>query len=198
MTIRLKYFHNSVNNVVIFSPWSLLNVPNFLEHLWNEIKWRTFLLQNWWHIFFEINLMKKKNSTLIQIVHFFVSKEKCCQIWTCPALFGFWFVLTFVMELKDGNYESHWYILVMPSVKNDIRFKYAPWKNVWLCFVCIVWAIKLRNFDFISHWNTLIFFDKRIDFRFEYVQWKTVWFCFLSIVWAHFSFKTYKFWFWKS
>ena len=121
-----------------------------------------FLLQNWCHIFFEINLMKKKDSKLIQIVHFFLSKEKYCQIWTCPVLFWFWFVLTFVMELKDANYESHWNILVMPSVKNDIRFKYAPWKNVWLCFGCIVWAIKLRNFDFKSHWNTLMFFDKRI------------------------------------
>ena len=42
MIIRLKYFHDSLNIVVILPSsrdfFSLQNVPNFLKHLCNEIK----------------------------------------------------------------------------------------------------------------------------------------------------------------
>ena len=45
--------------------------------------------------------------------------------------------------------------------KYDVRFEYAPWKNVWFCFISIVlvhFNHKTENFDFKNHWNTLIFF----------------------------------------
>ena len=72
-------------------------------------------------------------------------------------------------------------------MKNDVRFEYVPWKNVWYCFISMVWVmawelnmfhgkisdfvsflsfrftlvIKLTNFDFEGHWNILILFDKK-------------------------------------
>ena len=56
------------------------------------------------------------------------------------------------------------YFSILRPKKNDVRFEYSPWKNVWFCFISIVWftlVIKLRNFDFKNHWNTLIFLIKK-------------------------------------
>ena len=82
------------------------------------------------------------------------------------------------------------------------------WCQIWIFFIKkyeyfplfgFPLVIKLRNFDYESHWNTVMFFYvKRNGVRFEYIPLKKVWFCFISIVWVHFSYKTEKFWFWKS
>ena len=76
---------------------------------------------------------------------------------------------------------------ILRPMKNDVRFEYVPWKNVWFCFISMVWVmawelnmfhgkisdfvsflsfrftlvIKLTNFDFEGHWNILILFDKK-------------------------------------
>ena len=94
------------------------------------------------------------------------------------------------------------YFSILRPLKNDIRYEYASWKNVWLCFISIVWfhfSHKIEKFRFESNWNILMFFHKkRYDVRFKYVPWKNVWFCFIYIAWVHFSHKTEKFQFWKS
>ena len=49
-------------------------------------------------------------------------------------------------------------------MENDVRFVYVSWKNVWFCFISIVWVHFIhKNFDFKSHWNTLIFLIKKMS-----------------------------------
>ena len=109
----------------------------------------------------------------------------------------YFFVLTFVIKLKSANYKSHWNILVIYNqwkIMSDL-------KNVWICFISIVWfqfSHKTQKFRF---WRSLKYFNifdkKRYGVRFEYVPWKNVGECFISIAWVHFSYKTEKCWFWR-
>ena len=94
------------------------------------------------------------------------------------------------------------YFSILRSMKNNVRFEYVPWKNVWFYVVSIVWvhfSHKAEKFWFWKSLRYFMFFDKKgYAVRFEYVPWKNVWFCFISIVWVHFSIKLREFWFWKS
>ena len=41
-----------------------------------------------------------------------------------------------VINLRKFNFESHWNTLnFFLSKKHDARFEYAPWNNVWFCFI---------------------------------------------------------------
>ena len=45
--------------------------------------------------------------------------------------FTYFFVLIFPMNLKDANYKSHLnYFSILRPIKDDVRFKYVPWKDV--------------------------------------------------------------------
>ena len=49
--------------------------------------------------------------------------------------------------------------------KYNVRFEYLPGKNVWFCFISIVWfhfSHKTDKFYFKAHQNTLIFSDKKM------------------------------------
>ena len=88
-------------------------------------------------------------------------------------------------------------------MKNDVRFEYVQWKNVWLCFISIVLVRFNHKTKEFWLWKPMkyfnLFFNKKIYYiRFKYIPWKNVWFCIISIVLIHFSHKIEKFRFLKS
>ena len=114
-------------------------------------------------------------------------------------LFGF----TLVIKLRNFDFESHWNTLIFFDKKRyGVRFEYVPWKNVWFCFISIVWVHFSHKTEKFRFWKSLkyfnIFDERRYGVRFEYVPWKNVWFYFISIVWSYFSHKTEKFQFERS
>ena len=129
-------------------------------------------------------------------MHYFVNKKKCCQIFTYSVLFYFTLFICahFCNEIERCQlWMSLKYFSILGAMKNNVIFEYVPWKNVWFCFISIVWVYfnHKTNLDFESHWNTLIlFWLKRYHVRFENVPWKNAWFCCISIVWVHFNHKT--------
>ena len=51
----------------------------------------------------------------------------------------------------------------LQPMKNNVRFKYVPWKNVWFFSISIVWAhfsYKADKFRFWKSLKYLMFFDK--------------------------------------
>ena len=109
----------------------------------------------------------------IQIVCYFVNKEKYWQICT--------FHFNCLCSLLQWNWKE-------PMIK--------------FYFISIVWVHFSHKTEKFRFWKSLkyinIFGWKRYVVRFEYVPWKNVWFCFISIAWVHFSHKTEEFWFWLS
>ena len=104
-------------------------------------------------------------------------------------------VLTFAMKLEDDQlWKSLKYFSILGPMKNDIRFEYFTWKNVWFCFISIAWvhfSHKTEKFRFWKSLKYFIFFIKKKtpknDVRFEYVLSNSVWFGGLSfVVWLEF------------
>ena len=62
------------------------------------------------------------------------------------------FRFTLVIKLRNFNFESHWNILMFFNKETyDVRFADVPWKNVWFCFISIVWfyfSHKTEKFRF--------------------------------------------------
>ena len=48
------------------------------------------------------------------------------------------FALTFVIKLKDLEFKIHSNTSLFLTEKNDGRFEYVPWKNIWLWFSYLV------------------------------------------------------------
>ena len=123
----------------------------------------------------------------------FVSKEKYCPIFTCPAWF-FYFTCLYL--------PLHWNWKI-PIIKGW-QILMCPMGSVWFCFIYIVCVQFSHKTEKFPSWKSLIkstlnFFDNKIyDNRSECVHWKSGWFCFISILSVHFSNKTEKFSFWKS
>ena len=52
-------------------------------------------------------------------------------------LFGF----TLVIKLRNLDFESHWNTLMLfDKQRYSVRFEYVPWKNLYFCFISIVWV----------------------------------------------------------
>ena len=92
------------------------------------------------------------------------------------------------------------HFIVLRPMRNDARYEYVPWKNIWFCFISIVrihFGHRSEKFWIWKSLKYLIFLDKKLhNVRFEYVPWSNAWFCFISIDWAHFCYKREKFQFW--
>ena len=115
MIILLKYFHDSLNVVLI-----LANVKCFQFPL-------TFFLGNCYHSLFRTlprNKFLRKSTAIFAHV-------------PCDFISLYLFVLTFAMKLKSTNYKRHQYFSIFrPMQNNDVRFEYVPWKNV-IHFHCL-------------------------------------------------------------
>ena len=57
MIIKFKSFHDSLNDSINVS---MLNVPNYLQHLQNEVKQMSFFLRNCYHSFLREILSRNK------------------------------------------------------------------------------------------------------------------------------------------
>ena len=118
---------------------------------WNPVK-DIFLLELL-SFNFEINLISKWTSKVIQIVHCFVNKEKYCQICACFVSFSFT-LLVYVHhgnEMERCHCKSHWNILVFCTIKKWCQIWICPWKNVWFCFIsiaCVHFSYKIDKFWF--------------------------------------------------
>ena len=62
------------------------------------------------------------------------------------------FAFTLVIKLRNFYFESHWNILTYFDKEiYGVIFEYVPWKNVWFCFISIVWfhlSYKTEKFSF--------------------------------------------------
>ena len=70
-----------------------------------------------------------------------------------------------VTKLRHFDVESHWNTLIFLDKKvYAVRFEYAPWKNVWFCFIFIVWihfSYKTEKSSFLKslkYFNFFFFF----------------------------------------
>ena len=83
------------------------------------------------------------NFTLIFVCSYFCNEIEKCQLWK---------------SLKYFN--------ILWSIKHDVRFEYVPWKNVWFCFISIVWVHFNHKTDKFWFWKSLkyfiIFWHKKI------------------------------------
>ena len=51
------------------------------------------------------------------------------------------------------------YFSILLSMKNGVKFEYVPWKNVWFCFISIIWvdfSHKTKKFLF---WKSFKYFN---------------------------------------
>ena len=86
------------------------------------------------------------------------------------------------------------YFTLLRPTTNNVRLEYILWKNVWFCFISIVWVHFSHKTEKFRFWKSLKYFTnflwKRYGVRFEHVPWKNNWFCFIFTVWVHFNHKT--------
>ena len=71
-------------------------------------------------------------------------------------------LLRFTLVLKQRNldFESHWNTLIFFSeIFYSVRFEYAPWKNVWFCFISIGWVYCSRKTGKFWFESSLKYFD---------------------------------------
>ena len=72
------------------------------------------------------------------------------------------------------------YFSILRLMKNNVRFGYVPWKNVWFYFFSIVWVHSSHKTEKFWFWKLLkcfnIFFRKNNGVRFDYVVSSSVWF----------------------
>ena len=69
-------------------------------------------------------------------------------------LFGF----ILVMKLRNVDFESHWNTSIFFDKKIYVtRFEYVPWKNVWFCFISIVWVHFSHKTEKFWFWKSLKF-----------------------------------------
>ena len=99
-----------------------------------------------WNILVFCNQWKMKNSNMSH-----GKMSDFLNVWISFSLFGF----TLGIKLKNFDFESHWTTLVFFYKKiYGVRYAYVLWKNVWVCFISILWIYfshKLRNFAFKGH-----------------------------------------------
>ena len=116
-------------------------------HVCNDIE-RCHLQKSlkWFSILWPMKMMPELN----------MSHEKMSNFVSIP-LFGF----TVVIKLGSFDFECHWNTSIL-------RIEYVAWKNVWFCFISIVW-VQFRN-----------------HFRLGYVLLNSFWFDWRFFVWVEF------------
>ena len=132
MIIRLKYFYYSLNIVVILAPG-----PKFssARYTWCFSS-GTVIIHFWDNLYQEINLKIHSNTILLFIL--IVYAQFCNE--------------TERYQLK--------YFSILPPIENDARFSYISWKNVWFCFISIVWvhfSHKTGKFRFCKSFKHFFF-----------------------------------------
>ena len=91
-------------------------------------------------------------------MYYFVNEKNAVRFASDPWDFIslYLILLTFAMRLKSANGKSHWNVLIFCD---HVRFEYVHYKNVWFCFVSIVWfhfSHKIENFQL---WKSLKYFN---------------------------------------
>ena len=124
-------------------------------HICNDIE-RCHLQKplKWFSILWPMKMMPDLN----------MSHAKMSNFVSIPLL-GF----TVVIKLGSFDFECHWNTLIFfDKERYDVKIEYVAWKNVWFCFISIVW-VHFRN-----------------DFRLDYVLLNSVWFDWSFFVWVEF------------
>ena len=141
---------------------------------------------------FQINLIKKWISKVIQTVYYFVNKEKYCQI--CFCLVWFYFTLLvcahFCGEIERCQLgKTFRYFNILRPMKNDIRFECFPWKNVWFWFISNDWIHFSHKTEKFRFWKSLKYFNIS-DFSNISQIWicpaNSLWFGLSLVVWVQF------------
>ena len=70
-------------------------------------------------------------------------------------MFGF----TLVIKLRNFDFGSHWSTLIFFDKKRyGVRVEYVSWKNVWFCFISIVWVHCSHKTEKFRFWKSLKYF----------------------------------------
>ena len=110
-----------------------LKSANYKSH------WNILVFYNQWKITSDLNMSHRKMSDFVSI-----------------PLFGF----TLVIKLRNFDFESHWNTLIFFDKKRyGVRFEYVPWKNVWFCFISIVWVHFSHKTEKFQFWKSLKYFN---------------------------------------
>ena len=92
-------------------------------------------------------------------VRFELSHGKMSDFVSIPLL-GF----ILVIKLRNFNFKSHGNILIIfDKERYGVRFEYVTWRNVWFCFIFIIWVhfhhkisilkvIKIISYFLIEKW----------------------------------------------
>ena len=51
------------------------------------------------------------------------------------------------------------YFSILWAMKNDVRLKFIPWKNLWFCFIFIVWVHFSHKTEKCWFWKSLKYFN---------------------------------------
>ena len=101
--------------------------------------WNILVFYDHWKIMLDLDMSHGKMSDFVSI-----------------PLFGF----TLVIKLRNFDFESHWNILIFFNKKRyGVRFEYVPWKNVWFCFISIVWVHFSHKTEKFRFWKPLKYFN---------------------------------------
>ena len=117
-----------------------------------ESHWNILVFCDEWNTMSDLNMSHEKMSDFVSLL-----------------LFGF----LSVTKLRNFDVESRWNTLIFFDKKvYAVRFEYVPWKNVWFCFIFIVWihlSYKTEKFWFsksLKYFNFFFFLDKK---------WRQIW-----------------------
>ena len=115
---ELNISHRKMSDFISFSLFGFTLV----------VKLRNFNFKSHWDI---LIFLTKKNMAS----DFNMSHEKMFHF-VAFSFLGF----TLVIKLRNFDFESHWNILIFfDKVRYGVRYEFARWKNVWCCFISIVW-----------------------------------------------------------
>ena len=104
-----------------------------------QIYWNSLVFWEQWKIISDFNMSYGKMSDFVSF-----------------PLFGF----TLVIKLENLDFDSYWNILISFDKKGyDVRFEYFLLKNVWFCFILIVWVHFSNKTEKFRFWKSLKYFD---------------------------------------
>ena len=128
------------------------------------IKPRIFDYESHWNtwIFFD-----KKDMSVLNMPHGKMSDFVSFLLFRC----------TWVTKPRNFDFESHWNTLIF--LWYSVKLEYAPWEDVWFCFISIIWVQFSHKTEKFRFWKSLRYFNImrwKNDVRFDYVLSNNVWF----------------------
>ena len=135
--LDLKMSHGKIFGFYSF-PLFGFNFVKKLKNLNFESHWNTLIFFDKKDVVSDLNISYGKMSDFLSF-----------------PLLGF----TLVRKLRNFDFESHWKINIFDKKRCCVRFEYVPLKNVWFCFISIVWVYFSHKTEKFQFWRSLKYFN---------------------------------------